>query len=90
MFPITGVPIVRLTHVTRYSYAGGLPLKLVYGREVGRENDSLIRTTEEAVLMLANVMFPGAVVVNAFPFRKSGPLSFIPVQPSFCVVWLKT
>lgn len=79
-----------MTYLTRYSYAGAFPLKLVYGREVGRENDSLIKTTEEAVLMLANVMFPGAVIVNAFPFRKSGLLSCIPVQPSLCFVWLIT
>lgn len=61
-----------------YSYAGSFPLKLAYGRDDVDTVDPLITRAEEATAMLTSVMFPGARMVNEFPFRK---LHSLPNQP---------
>lgn len=52
------------------SHAGTMALKLLYGRDEGAGEDPLVKITEKAVEMMANVMFPAALIINTFPSCK--------------------
>lgn len=52
-------------------YAGSLPMKIAYGRDVDVKTDHYVHIAEEAVAMGADLFFPGAIMVNLFPFGTS-------------------
>lgn len=57
------------------SYAGYFPIKLAYGRDsVDPMGDRYIRVAEEAMEMVGDMLFPGAILLNAFPTREPPPV----------------
>lgn len=45
-------------------------MKLTYGRDADMKTDRYIHIGEEAVAMIENSLFPGALLVNIFPSRE--------------------
>lgn len=43
-------------------------MKIAYGRDVDVKTDHYVHIAEETVAMGASVFFPGAIMVNLFPF----------------------
>lgn len=58
----------RAPSFPRPSYAGSFPIKLAYGRDGADPlSDRYIRVAEEAMVMVGDMLFPGAILLNAFP-----------------------
>ncbi|EIM79474.1 cytochrome P450 [Stereum hirsutum FP-91666 SS1] len=54
-------------------YAGTLPIKIVYGRDMDGKTDHHFKIGEEVAAMGGSVVFPGAIMVTMFPFLKHFP-----------------
>lgn len=68
------MPVMRLVGTSGVSYDGYFPLKLAYGRDgADPMGDRYIRVAEEAMEMVGDIMFPGAILLNAFPACKTSP-----------------
>lgn len=52
-------------------YAGTLPIKIVYGRDMDGKTDHHFKIGEEVAAMGGSVVFPGAIMVTMFPFCES-------------------
>lgn len=59
-------------------------MTVVYGYEMAPQNDLFASIADRASEMLTNCFFPGAALVNTFPFRTYHPrVPFLNVDTSF-------
>lgn len=66
------MPVTNLMSMCRQSYSGGMVLRVLYGYEVTKDDDALLKIAEDCLLALSNEIASTASVwaCDLFPFRK--------------------